>query len=181
MPAQAQIRRLAMKNLIPDLLAGVKQLPSFPVVLVTVGENIMTAAAFHFYSFTPPMVMVGIMPEKYSYELLQREKEFGINIPRADQLELVRFCGKVSGRNSRKYVEAKLTPRKAAVIRGHLIEECPLNLECVVVHQVDHPGTHRWFIGEVRAVHMEESYRREQSLMYWNKEFRKVGELLLKV
>jgi len=78
-----------MKNRVPDLLSGVKQLPSFPVVLVTVGENIMTAAAFHFYSFTPPMVMVGIMPEKHSYLLLTREKEFGINVPRADQLELV--------------------------------------------------------------------------------------------
>jgi flavin reductase (DIM6/NTAB) family NADH-FMN oxidoreductase RutF len=170
-----------VKNLIPDLLAGLKQLPSFPAVLVTVGDNIMTAVAFHFYSFTPPMVMVGIMPEKYSHELLQREMEFGINIPRADQLELVRFCGKVSGRNSKKYVEARVTPRQGAVIGGYLIEECPLNLECVVVHQVDYPGTHRWFIGEVKAVHMDEDYRREQCLMYWNKEFRKVGELLLKV
>jgi flavin reductase (DIM6/NTAB) family NADH-FMN oxidoreductase RutF len=169
-----------MKKQVSDLLSGVKQLPSFPVVLVTVGENIMTAAAFHFYSFTPPMVMVGIRPEKYSYELLNREKEFGINVPRADQIELVRYCGKVSGRNTRKYLEAKATPRKGSVIRGYLIEECPLNLECVVVHQVDYKGSHQWFIGEVKAVHMDESYQREQALMYWNKEYRRVGELLEK-
>lgn len=170
-----------MKNQVPDLLSGVKQLPSFPVVLVTVGENIMTAAAFHFYSFTPPMVMVGIMPEKHSYLLLNREKEFGINVPRADQLELVRYCGKVSGRNTKKYLEAKVTPRQGSVIRGYLIEECPLNLECVVVHQVDYKGSHQWFIGEVKAVHMDETYQRDQALMYWNKEFRKVGELLQRV
>jgi flavin reductase (DIM6/NTAB) family NADH-FMN oxidoreductase RutF len=170
-----------MKNQVPDLLSGVKQLPSFPVVLVTVGENIMTAAAFHFYSFIPPMVMVGIMPEKHSYLLLNREKEFGINVPRADQLELVRYCGKVSGRNTKKYLEAKVTPRKGSVIRGYLIEECPLNLECVVVHQVDYKGSHQWFIGEVKAVHVDETYQRDQALMYWNKEFRKVGELLQRV
>ena len=170
-----------MKNQVPDLLSGVKQLPSFPVVLVTVGENIMTAAAFHFYSFTPPMVMVGIMPEKHSYLLLNREKEFGINVPRADQLELVRYCGKVSGRNTKKYLEAKVTPRQGSVIRGYLIEECPLNLECVVVHQVDYKGSHQWFIGEVKAVHMDETFQRDQALMYWNKEFRKVGELLQRV
>jgi len=170
-----------MKNQVPDLLSGVKQLPSFPVVLVTVGENIMTAAAFHFYSFTPPMVMVGIMPEKHSYLLLNREKEFGINVPRADQLELVRYCGKVSGRNTKKYLEAKVTPRKGSVIRGYLIEECPLNLECVVVHQVDYKGSHQWFIGEVKAVHVDETFQRDQALMYWNKEFRKVGELLQRV
>jgi flavin reductase (DIM6/NTAB) family NADH-FMN oxidoreductase RutF len=169
-----------MKTQISDMLMGIKQLPSFPVVLVSVGENIMTAAAFHFYSFTPPLVMVGIMPEKYSFELLLREKEFGINLPRADQIELVRFCGKVSGRTSKKYAEAKVTPRKGSVIGGYLIEECPLSLECAVVHQVDYPGSHRWFIGEVKAVHVDESYRREQALMYWNKEYRKVGELLEK-
>lgn len=167
-----------MKNQISDLLSGIKQIPSFPVVLVTVGENIMTAAAFHFYSFTPPMIMVGVMPERYSYELLLKEKEFGINVPRADQVELVRFCGKVSGRTAKKYVEARVTPRQGSVIRGYLIEECPLNLECSVVHQVDFPGSHRWFIGEVKAAHVEEGYRREQALMYWNKEYRRVGELL---
>jgi len=169
-----------VKNQVSDLLSGVKLLPSFPVVLVTVAENIMTAAAFHFYSFTPPTVMVGIMPEKYSFELIRREKEFGINVPRADQIELVRFCGKVSGRNSKKYLEAKVTPRKASVILGYLIEECPLSLECVVVHEVDYKGTHQWFIGEVKAVHLDETYRRDQALMYWGKEYRKVGELLEK-
>jgi flavin reductase (DIM6/NTAB) family NADH-FMN oxidoreductase RutF len=127
------------------------------------------------------MVMVGIMPEKHSYLLLNREKEFGINVPRADQLELVRYCGKVSGRNTKKYLEAKVTPRKGSVIRGYLIEECPLNLECVVVHQVDYKGSHQWFIGEVKAVHVDETYQRDQALMYWNKEFRKVGELLQRV
>jgi hypothetical protein len=37
-----------------DSLSGIAALPSFPVVLVTVGQSIMTAAAFHFYSFKPP-------------------------------------------------------------------------------------------------------------------------------
>jgi len=96
-------------------------------------------------------------------------------------LTLLRYCGKVSGRNTKKYLEAKVTPRQGSVIRGYLIEECPLNLECVVVHQVDFKGSHRWFIGEVKAVHMDETYQRDQALMYWSKEFRKVGELLQRV
>jgi flavin reductase (DIM6/NTAB) family NADH-FMN oxidoreductase RutF len=96
-------------------------------------------------------------------------------------MKLVRYCGKVSGRNTKKYLEAKVTPRQGSVIRGYLIEECPLNLECVVVHQVDLKGSHQWFIGEVKAVHMDETYQRDQALMYWSKEFRKVGELLQRV
>jgi len=42
-------------------------------------------------------------------------------------------------------------------------------------------GSHQWFIGEVKAVHMDETYQRDQALMYWNKEFRKVGEQLQEV
>lgn len=70
-----------MKDIVTHVGAGIWALPSFPVVLVTVARNIMTAAAFHFYSFDPPSVMVGIMPDKYTYELISSQGEFGINIP----------------------------------------------------------------------------------------------------
>jgi hypothetical protein len=46
------IERLLFVKLVHDNLHdGIIALPSFPVVLVTVGNNIMVAAAFHFYSF----------------------------------------------------------------------------------------------------------------------------------
>jgi len=43
-----------MKELVSDLSKGIWALPPFPVVLVTVAGNIMTAGAFHFYSLTAP-------------------------------------------------------------------------------------------------------------------------------
>ena len=116
-----------MKRLETNLSAGIWALPSFPVVLVTVGRNIMTAGAFHFYSFAPPSVMVGIIPEKYTYELINEQSEFGINIPRADQVELVRICGSVSGRDvDDKYSKAGVTPFEGVEIKSHLIKECPV-------------------------------------------------------
>jgi flavin reductase (DIM6/NTAB) family NADH-FMN oxidoreductase RutF len=169
-----------MKRLETDLSAGIWALPSFPVVLVTVDRNIMTAGAFHFYSFDPPSVMVGIMPDKYTYELINLENEFGVNIPRADQIELVRICGSVSGRNVDKYSKAGVTLLKPTRIKSYLIQECPLNLECVVVHKIDFRGTHQWFIGEIRAVHLDDTYTRDQALMFWSREYRKVGEFLEK-
>jgi flavin reductase (DIM6/NTAB) family NADH-FMN oxidoreductase RutF len=169
-----------MKRLETDLSAGIWALPSFPVVLVTVDRNIMTAGAFHFYSFDPPSVMVGIMPDKYTYELINLENEFGVNIPRADQIELVRICGSVSGRNVDKYGKAGVTPQVPDKIKSYLIQECPLNLECVVVHKIDFRGTHQWFIGEIRAVHLDDTYTRDQALMFWSREYRKVGEFLEK-
>ncbi|MGD8466838.1 MAG: flavin reductase, partial [Anaerolineae bacterium] len=67
-----------MKEQIADLSKGIWALPPFPLVLVTVARNIMTAGAFHFYSFEPPSVMVGVIPRQYTYELIEHHNEFGI-------------------------------------------------------------------------------------------------------
>lgn len=163
-----------------DLLHGIYALPSFPVVLVTVSRNIMTAAAFHFYSFKPPCVMVGIRPENLTFELISREREFGINIPTREQLDIVRICGSVSGREEDKFKKAGLTPQRGKIIDSFLIEECPVNLECRVVHQIGYAGSHRWFVGRIEAVHIDQDYTRDKALMYWPTEYRRAGDILLK-
>jgi flavin reductase (DIM6/NTAB) family NADH-FMN oxidoreductase RutF len=168
-----------MKRTQNKLSKAILALPSFPVVLVTVGRNIMTAGAFHFYSFTPPSVMVGIVPSRYTFELINEYHEFGINIPRVDQIELVRTCGEISGRKvADKYQHAGVTPQRGSVIRSSLIQECPVSIECEVVHKVDFPGTHQWFVGEIKAVHIDDDYNKEQALMFWSREYRKVGEFI---
>ena len=164
-----------------DLWYGIHALPSFPVVLVTVGQNIMTAAAFHFYSFEPPSVMVGIRPENLTFELISQKGEFGINIPTKEQLDIVRVCGSVSGRKENKFEKTGLTPQKGKVIDSFLIKECPVNLECRVVHQVNYEGSHKWFIGQIEAVHIKDDYARDKALMYWLGEYREVGKVLMKI
>jgi len=159
-------------------VAGMMSIPGFPIVLVTVASNIMTAAAFSFYSFEPPCVMVGIIPKRLTFELISEKREFGINIPRANQLEIVEICGTVSGREADKFVKTGLTPMKGKVIGSLLIEECPVSLECEVVHEVDFGGSHRWFIGEIKAAHIDKNYTRDSALMYWSREYRKVGEVI---
>jgi flavin reductase (DIM6/NTAB) family NADH-FMN oxidoreductase RutF len=127
------------------------------------------------------MILVGIIPDKYTYELIKEQKEFGINIPRVEQIELVRFCGSVSGRDvDDKYSKAGVTPFEGVKIKSYMVKECPVNIECEVVHQVDFEGTHQWFVGEVKAVHVDEEYERDQALMFWSGEYRRVGEFLEK-
>lgn len=167
-----------MKIVQNNLFNGIVALPSFPVVLVTVDKNIMVAGAFHFYSFKPPAVMVGIKPEKYTYELINLKKEFCINIPRKEQLNAVHICGTVSGRNEDKYKKANLTSIKANKVNSYIIEECPVNLECKVVHSIEYEGSHKWFIGEIQEVHIEEEYTRDDALMFWLGQFRTVGEVI---
>jgi flavin reductase (DIM6/NTAB) family NADH-FMN oxidoreductase RutF len=162
-----------------DPFEGILALPGFPVVLVSAEHNVMTAAAFSFYSFRPPCVMVGIRPETWTFSLISEKGEFGINIPSADQLEVVRLCGSVSGRERDKFARAGLTPQASTVIHSVLVAECPVSLECRVVHEVEHGGTHRWFIGEIVATHIATDYTRDHALMYWPGEYRAVGAVLL--
>ncbi|MHA2603048.1 MAG: flavin reductase family protein [Candidatus Thorarchaeota archaeon SMTZ1-83] len=161
-----------------DPARGMMSIPGFPIVLVTVERNIMTAAAFSFYSFKPPCVMVGIVPKRLTFELISKKREFGINIPRADQLDIVRMCGSISGREADKFAKTGVTPMQGKAIESFLIEECPVSLECEVVYEVDYGGTHRWFVGEIKAAHIDQDYTRDDALMYWPREYRRVGEVI---
>ena len=154
-----------MSKIARNLLRGIQVL-RFPIVLVTVDRNIMTAGAFSFYSAKPPCVMVGIKPENYTFELIMQNREFGINIPTKQQFNIVRFCGSVSGRNVDKFSVTGVTPQKNKVIKSLLIKECPANLECKVVHQISYKGSHRWFIGQIVAVHTKHNFSKNQALSH---------------
>jgi len=69
---------------------------------------------------------------------------------------------------------------KPKIIKSVLINECPVNLECDKVERLSFKGSHDWFVGEVVATHKEENYERERALSYWVKEYRVMGDLVLK-
>jgi flavin reductase (DIM6/NTAB) family NADH-FMN oxidoreductase RutF len=159
-------------------LKGIGSFPGFPVVLVTVRNNIITVAALAFFSFKPPMMGVGICPGRYTYELIKEDKEYGINIPTKDMIECVEYCGMNSGLDVEKFNETGLTPMEPRIIKSKLIQECPVNLECKVVKEIflssEFGGTHDWFIGKIETAHIDEYYDKAQALMFWAKKYRTV-------
>jgi flavin reductase (DIM6/NTAB) family NADH-FMN oxidoreductase RutF len=132
-----------------------------PVVLVScegsVGPNIITLAWAGVLCSDPVMVGLGIRPERYSYDIIKESGEFVINMPKASQVELVDHCGIVSGRDHDKFQECGFTPIRGKKVKGPLIQECPVNLECKV-HEVIPLGSHHLFIGEVVLVHYSKEY-----------------------
>lgn len=70
-----------MSKTLTDLREGLRAFPAFPVVLVTVGDNIITVGMVHVFSFRPPLVGIGIAPARYSFALLREKGEFVVNIP----------------------------------------------------------------------------------------------------
>jgi flavin reductase (DIM6/NTAB) family NADH-FMN oxidoreductase RutF len=131
-----------------------------PVVLVTCareGErpNIITIAWTGVVCSEPPMVGVAIRPGRHSHAMVADTREFGVNFPRKEDLEKVDFCGVASGRKVDKFEKCGFTPFKGEVIGAPLIKECPVNLECEVVHALD-LGSHTYFIGRVVAAHVDQ-------------------------
>jgi len=129
-----------------------------PVVLVTTaGErpNLLTIAWTGTVNGQPPMVGISIRQSRHSYQLLCETRDFVVNLPTAEQLEVVDMAGIESGAGVDKFRDYGLTAAPAAKVAAPLIRECPVNLECVVRHQLE-LGTHDLFVGEIVAVHYDE-------------------------
>lgn len=139
---------------------GSTALEPTPVVLVSVaGErgtgNFLTIAWVGVVCSSPPMLGVAIRPSRFTHGLLCRAREFVVNLPDASRLEGVDIAGVWSGRNHDKFAELGFTALPASKVSAPLIAECPVNLECVVRHQLA-LGSHDLFIGEVVATHYDE-------------------------
>lgn len=92
---------------------------------------------------------------RYSYEMILEVGEFVVNIPDLSLRDAISVCGEHTARNPDvdKFTLAGLTPAPSKVVRPPIIEECPVNLECIVRHRIP-LGSHDLFVGEVVASHM---------------------------
>lgn len=132
-----------------------------PVVLLSVaGEhdrpNIITLAWVGVACSSPPMLSVAIRPSRYSYRLVNVAREFVVNIPRADQLAKVDRAGVISGIEHDKFEELGFTAAASTYVAAPRIEECPVNIECVVRHQLS-LGAHDLYIAEIVGTHYDEA------------------------
>ncbi len=131
-----------------------------PVVLLSVaGEgkkpNMITLAWVGVVCSDPPMISAAIRPSRHSHKLVDAAREFVVNIPRAAQVAQVDAAGVISGRDHDKFKELGFTAAPASKVGAPLIAECPVNIECVVRHQLL-LGVHDLYIAEVVAVQYDE-------------------------
>jgi flavin reductase (DIM6/NTAB) family NADH-FMN oxidoreductase RutF len=132
-----------------------------PVVLLSVAghgkekPNIITLAWAGTVCSDPPMLSVAIRPTRHSHPLVNAAREFVVNVPRAAQLTEVDLAGVWSGAEHDKFEELAFTASPASRVAAPLIEECPINIECVVKHQLA-LGAHDLYIAEIVAVQYDE-------------------------
>lgn len=160
-----------------------------PAVLVTSGwdrPNIITLAWAGTVCSDPPAVGIAVRAERFSHALIAETREFVVHLPRADQVGIVDHIGHISGRQVDKWAECGLTAAPALKLRTPIIAECPVALECRVLHQIQ-LGTHDLFVGEVLAVQVDDSvlnsqgqvdYELAQLLAYAGGHYYRLGERL---
>jgi flavin reductase (DIM6/NTAB) family NADH-FMN oxidoreductase RutF len=161
-----------------------------PAVLVTCGSgaqaNIITLAWVGTICSDPPTVGIAIRPNRHSYDLIRQAEEFVVNIPTADQVAQVDYCGQVSGRDVDKWAACAFTPQSGSVVATPLIAQCPVSLECELTRMVP-IGAHDLFVGEIVAVHLDEAildtkgrmdYAKAKPLAYLGGQYWEVGKLL---
>lgn len=114
--------------------------------------NIITVAWVGVACSDPPILSVAIRPDRYSYDLITRTKEFVVNLVDANLVEACDFCGVRSGRDVDKFKACGLTAVYAAQLdTAPAIQESPLSMSCRV-EQIIPLGSHHLFLARVVAV-----------------------------
>lgn len=139
---------------------GSTLLGPIPPVLVTCGPmehpNVLTIAWTGIINTIPPKTYISVRPERHSYSLIRESGEFVLNLPTAQLVRAVDYCGVKSGRDVNKWKEMHLTPVAASRVSCPLLGESPLSLECRVTDVIT-MGSHDMFLADIVATDVEES------------------------
>ena len=133
-----------------------------PAVMISCGSseneyNIFTVSWVGTINSNPPMCYISVRPERHSYEIIKRNREFVINLTTEDLARATDWCGVRSGKDYNKFEEMKLTAGEASIVKAPIINESPLCIECVVKDIIP-LGSHDMFISDVVNVKADNRY-----------------------
>ncbi len=161
-----------------------------PAVLVSTGNmensNIFTVAWCGTVCTNPPMLYISVRPERYSYELIMKEKNFVVNLTTQKLTYATDFSGVRSGRDIDKFDYLKLNKLQSKYVSSPSIMESPVNIECKV-NQVVPLGSHHMIIADVLGVAIDKSLLDEKGkfdlskadlIAYSHGEYFTLGEVL---
>lgn len=161
-----------------------------PAVLVSTGDmndsNVFTVAWTGTVCTNPAMLYISVRPERYSYELIMKNKDFVVNLTTKTLAYATDFSGVRSGRDIDKFEYLKLTKLKSRYVLAPSIMESPVNIECTV-NQVIPLGSHHMIIADVKGVTIDKSLLDEKGkfdlskadlIVYSHGEYFTLGEIL---
>jgi flavin reductase (DIM6/NTAB) family NADH-FMN oxidoreductase RutF len=141
-----------------------------PAVMVSCGSvpeeyNIITISWTGTICTEPAMCYISVRPERYSYNIIKKNGEFVINLTTKKLAYAADWCGVKSGSKHNKFSEMSLTPVAATKVKAPLINESPVNIECIV-KEIKELGSHHIFLSQVVAVNADERYIDEKTGLF---------------
>jgi len=134
----------------------------YPMPAFLVGANVNDKPNFMavgwggIASSQPPMISVAIQPRRYTYKGIKQTGNFSANIPSQDMVIETDYCGIVSGEKADKVAVCRFNVFYGKLANAPMIEQCPINLECSVVHILG-LGSHALVIGKIEETHITEA------------------------
>ena len=119
-------------------------------------DNVLAVGYCGNCSYAPPMVMVGIVPSRYSYKMIKESGCFVVNLVDASYQKEFDYLGKNSKHDGDKLEAMNIKLENAKIVNAPIMSDCPVNIECTVVDSIV-TGSHEMFIGKVDYVHADES------------------------
>ena len=118
-------------------------------------------------SLDPAMVMIGIVPTRYSHHMVKESGCFVINLPKKGYEKEYGYLGSKSGRDEDKFAVMDIQWEDAEYVDAPILTDCPVSIECSVIESIM-PGTHELFIGKVEALHVDEEYLDDNGTILWD-------------
>ena len=131
-----------------------------PILLVGANvdgkPNFMAVAWGGIANSIPPMISVALRHERYTLRGIRQNMTFSVNVPSTDLVREADYCGIKSGSKVNKVEVCHFNVFYGKLDNAPLIEQCPVNLECKVIHILDLPS-HSLIVGRIEETHISES------------------------
>ncbi|MEE8413487.1 MAG: flavin reductase family protein [Dehalococcoidales bacterium] len=138
-----------MAKVTMDMKTLVYPMPAFLIgANVDDKPNFMTAAWSGIAGSNPPMITVALQHHRYTLKGIKQNMTFSVNVPSVDQAEETDYCGIISGSKTDKVADCHFNIFYGKSETAPMIEQCPVNLECKVIHILD-LGSHALVVGRI--------------------------------
>jgi len=134
----------------------------YPMPVTLIGANVndkpnfMAVAWCGIANGEPPMISAAIRHQRYTLKGIRQNMTFSVNVPSVDMVKETDYCGIMSGAKVDKVEVCQFKVFYGKLESAPLIEQCPINLECKVVHILD-LGSHALVIGRVEEAHVSDN------------------------
>ncbi|MHA1475196.1 MAG: flavin reductase family protein [Promethearchaeota archaeon] len=132
----------------------------FPMPTALIGSivndkpNFMLAAFIGMMNIKPPMISCGLAPIHLTVKGIELNKQFSVNIPTVNMVEIADYCGLYSGNKVDK--SGLFDVFFGTLENAPLIQECPVVMECELKKSIV-LGNDTLYLGEIMEIHCDEN------------------------